>query len=45
MTLHRPEGDERRGDEFYGFGGPDAKGGLAAHREEREPRLSGPTSE
>lgn len=31
--------------EFYGFGGPDAKEGLAAHREKRDPRFSGPTSE
>jgi enoyl-CoA hydratase len=31
--------------EFYGFGGPDAKEGLAAHREKHEPRFSGPTSE
>jgi enoyl-CoA hydratase len=31
--------------EFLGFGGPDAKEGLAAHREKREPRFSGPTSE
>jgi enoyl-CoA hydratase len=31
--------------EFLGFGGPDAKEGLSAHREKREPRFSGPTSE
>jgi enoyl-CoA hydratase len=31
--------------EFYGFAGPDAKEGLAAHREKRKPRFSGPTSE
>jgi enoyl-CoA hydratase len=31
--------------EFLGFGGPDAKEGLAAHREKREPRFTGPTSE
>jgi enoyl-CoA hydratase len=31
--------------EFYGFGGPDAEEGLAAHREKRRPRFSGPTSE
>jgi enoyl-CoA hydratase len=31
--------------EFYGFGGPDAKEGLAAHREKRAPEFHGPTSE
>jgi enoyl-CoA hydratase len=31
--------------EFYGFAGPDAKEGLAAHREKRTPRFSGPASE
>jgi enoyl-CoA hydratase len=31
--------------EFYGLGGPDAAEGLAAHREKRAPRFSGPTSE
>jgi enoyl-CoA hydratase len=31
--------------EFYGFGGPDAREGLASHTERREPRFTGPTSE
>lgn len=31
--------------EFYGFGGPDAREGLASHTEKRGPQFSGPTSE
>jgi enoyl-CoA hydratase len=31
--------------EFYGFGGPDAAEGLAAHKEKRAPKFDGPTSE
>src|SRR4051812_30627811 len=31
--------------EMFGFGGPDAAEGLASHREKREPRFGGPTSE
>ncbi len=31
--------------EFYGFGGPDAREGLAGHTEKRAPRFTGPTGE
>jgi enoyl-CoA hydratase len=31
--------------EFYGFGGPDAAEGVAAARDRRPPRFTGPTSE
>ena len=31
--------------EFYGFGGPDAREGLASHTEKRAPRFVGPTGE
>lgn len=31
--------------EFYGFGGPDAREGLASHTEKRPPAFGGPTGE
>src|SRR5215204_1138128 len=31
--------------EFYGFGGPDVREGLASHTEKRDPNFGGPTSE
>jgi enoyl-CoA hydratase len=31
--------------EFFGFGGPDAREGLASHTEKRAPNFDGPTSE
>jgi enoyl-CoA hydratase len=31
--------------EFFGFGGPDAREGLASHTEKRAPRFDGPTGE
>jgi enoyl-CoA hydratase len=31
--------------EFIGFGGPDAREGVASHREKRAPRFGGPTGE
>ena len=31
--------------EFYGFGGPDVREGVASHREKRSPVFRGPTSE
>jgi enoyl-CoA hydratase len=31
--------------EFFGFGGPDAREGLASHTEKRAPGFSGPTAE
>ena len=31
--------------EFFGFGGPDAREGLASHTEKRAPDFTGPTSE
>ena len=37
--------DASWGLEFYGFGGPDAAEGLASHRDKRDPRFTGPTSE
>jgi enoyl-CoA hydratase len=43
--LLTPAFDASLAYEFYGFGGPDAKEGLAAHREKRPPSFSGPTGE
>jgi enoyl-CoA hydratase/carnithine racemase len=40
-----PAFDASLGYEFYGFGGPDAKEGLAALREKRDAKFSGPTME
>ena len=40
-----PVFDASLGLEFYGLSGPDAAEGLASHREKREPRFDGPTSE
>jgi enoyl-CoA hydratase len=31
--------------EFFGFGGPDAREGLASHAERRPPVFEGPTAE
>ena len=31
--------------EFLGFSGPDAREGLASHRDKRDPSFDGPTSE
>ena len=31
--------------EFIGFGGPDAREGVASHREKRAPKFTGPTAE
>ena len=40
-----PAFDASLGYEFYGFGGPDVQEGLAALREKRDARFSGPTME
>lgn len=40
-----PAFDASLGYEFYGFGGPDAREGLAALRGKREPSFDGPTGE
>jgi enoyl-CoA hydratase len=40
-----PSFEASLGLEFYGFGGPDAREGLASHREKRDPHFMGPTSE
>ena len=41
----RPIFDASLAYEFYGFGGPDAREGLASHTEKRAPHFDGPTSE
>jgi enoyl-CoA hydratase len=43
--LLGPTFDASLGLEFLGFGGPDAAEGVASHREKRDPRFTGPTSE
>jgi enoyl-CoA hydratase len=43
--VMQPAFDASLAYEFYGFGGPDAAEGLASHREKRDPRFDGPTSE
>ena len=43
--LLTPAFDASLAYEFYGFGGPDAAEGLASHREKRQPRFTGQTSE
>jgi enoyl-CoA hydratase len=40
-----PAFDASLGYEFFGFGGPDAREGLASHLEKRAPNFTGPTSE
>jgi len=40
-----PAFDASLGYEFFGFGGPDAREGLASHLEKRTPDFTGPTSE
>ncbi len=40
-----PAFDASLGYEFFGFGGPDAREGLASHLEKRAPHFTGPTSE
>ena len=40
-----PAFDASLGYEFFGFGGPDAQEGLAAHLDKRAPNFTGPTSE
>jgi len=45
FRLLGPAFDASLAYEFYGFGGPDASEGLAAHREKRDPQFRGPTSE
>jgi enoyl-CoA hydratase len=40
-----PAFDASLGYEFFGFGGPDAREGLASHLDKRAPHFTGPTSE
>jgi enoyl-CoA hydratase len=40
-----PAFDASLGYEFFGFGGPDAREGLASHVEKRAPNFTGPTGE
>jgi enoyl-CoA hydratase len=43
--LLQPAFDASLAYEFYGFGGPDVREGVASHLEKRAPNFTGPTSE
>lgn len=45
LRLAGPTFDASLAYEFFGFGGPDVREGVAARRERREPRFDGPASE